>query len=174
MLETPRLILRPATAAMLRAELEDRARLAELLGVRVPENWPPETLVDALPCFLQRVEEAPELAGWLMWYLILKDDNGQGPALVGSTGFMGPVGAGRSVETGYSVLPQYQNRGYATEGVGRLVGWAFSHPEVASVVAQAMIEPNPSVRVLTKLGFRCIGEGEEFGTLRFELLRPGQ
>jgi hypothetical protein len=37
-----------------------------------------------------------------------------------------------------------------------------------------MIEPNPSVRVLTKLGFRCIGEGEEFGTLRFELVRPGQ
>jgi RimJ/RimL family protein N-acetyltransferase len=172
MLESPRLILRPATAAMLHAELDDRTRLAELLGVRVPENWPPETLVDALPYFLEQVEGAPELAGWLMWYVVLKDDAGQGPVLVGSTGFTGPVGAGRSVETGYSVLPQYQNRGYATEAVGRLIGWAFSHPEVASVVAQTALEPNPSVRVLTKLGFRCVGEGEEFGTLRFELVRP--
>lgn len=172
MLETPRLMLHPATAATVHAEIHDRARLSELLGARVPENWPPEILVDALPFFLDRLQEGPESShDWWNWYILLKDDAGQGPVLVGGAGFKGPPQADGLVETGYSILPQYQNRGYVTEAVRALLAWAFEHPEVSMVIAHAMAEPNPSVRVLTKLGFQCVGDGEEFGALRFELVR---
>lgn len=172
-IETPRLILRPATAEQIEAEMHDRPKFASLLGVVVPENWPPEILVDALPWFLDMLRTEPELGnGWLTWYVILKDDAGQGPVLVGAAGFKGPALLGNFVETGYSMLPQYHRQGYASEAVSALIGWAFSHPEVSSVIAHTDSQPNPSIRLLEKLGFHCAGEGEEFGTLRFELAKP--
>jgi RimJ/RimL family protein N-acetyltransferase len=164
--------MHPATAESILAEIEDRAAFERGLGVRVPENWPPETLIDALPIFLGQLQAEPELAGgWLTWYVVLRDDAGRGSTLVGGIGFKGRPSSEGSVEMGYSVLPQYQGRGYATEAAKGLVDWAFSHGEVTQVVAETSAQPNPSIRVLEKLGFRCIGEGEEFGTLRFLRIR---
>lgn len=169
---TARLLLVPATARQILAEIEDRAAFERLLGVRVPENWPPETLVDALPQFLEHLQAEPEAAaGWLTWYMILQDEDGRGPVLVGGIGFKGLPTPEGTIEIGYSVLPQYQGRGYATEAAAGLLAWAFAHQEVSCVVAETSAQPNPSIRVLEKLGFECIGEGEEFGTLRFALPR---
>ena len=50
-IETARLKLTPATVALARAEIGDRAEFARLLRASVPDNWPPETTVDALPLF---------------------------------------------------------------------------------------------------------------------------
>lgn len=168
MLLTPRLRVVPATVALARAELTDRAAFAALLDARVPADWPPESAADALPWFLEQLEAAPdEQAGWLAWYGVRAAADGEPATLVGGAGFLGPPADG-TVMTGYSVLPQYQNRGYATEMVGALVGWAMTQPGVRRVVAETGAGNGPSVKLLTGLGFREVGPGEEAGSLRFE------
>ncbi len=40
-------------------------------------------------------------------------------------------------EIGYGILPQYQGKGYATEAVTAALKWAFEHPEVTAIEAEA-------------------------------------
>ena len=135
MIETARLKLVPATVALARAEIGDRGEFARLLGAAVPDNWPPETLADALPSFLTALETTPNQIGWFAWYGLVKDGGAAAAVLVASGGFKGPPGDG-AVEIGYSVLPQFQGRGYAAEMVEGLLLWAMGQPGVARVVAE--------------------------------------
>jgi len=160
-LVTPRMRLEAATVAHARAEVADRATLAALLAADVPADWPPETLADALPLFLAWLEADPDAVGWYGWYALADG------VLVGSGGFLGRPRDG-AVEVGYSVLPAFQGRGYATELVGELVRWALGQPGVERVVARTEWANPASVRVLRKLGFVETGPGDEPGSLRFE------
>ena len=172
MIETARLTLVPATLALARAELSDRAEFARLLGAVVPGNWPPETLVDALPLFLLALEEAPDLSGWLAWYALAAEKDAPGRILVASGGFKGPPLDG-TVEIGYSVLPQYQGRGYATEMVRGLVVWAMAQTGVARVSAETEWANPASVRVLLRAGFVACGAVAEPGGARFQFMKGG-
>jgi RimJ/RimL family protein N-acetyltransferase len=167
-IETHRLKLIPATIALARAEITDRGELARLLSAQVPDNWPPEALADALPTFLGWLEAAPDCAGWFSWYAVAKGDGPAPPVLVASGGFMGPPQDG-TVEIGYSVLPQYEGQGYATEIVTGLARWAMEQPGVVRVAAETEWANPASVRVLLKAGFTCGGPAREPGGARFEL-----
>ena len=168
MIETARLKLIPATVAMARAEIGDPAELARLLGAAVPDNWPPETLADALPLFLGWLEAAPDRVGWFSWYCLAAQGEAATPVLVASGGFKGPPQDG-TAEIGYSVLPQFERRGYATEMVGGLVRWALAQPGVARVAAETEWANPASVRVLRKAGFVPAGVATEPEGARFEL-----
>jgi RimJ/RimL family protein N-acetyltransferase len=169
-IETARLKLMPATVGLARAEIGNRGEFARLLGASVPDNWPPETLADALPSFLGWLEAAPDRVGWFGWYALTTGVGVTAPVLVASAGFKGPPQDG-TAEIGYSVLPQFQGRGYATEMVGGLVRWALGQPGVARVVAETEWANPASVRVLRKAGFAPVGPASESGAARFEF--PG-
>ena len=169
-INTACLKLIPATVALARAEIRDRDEFARLLGALVPNNWPPETLVDALPVFLGWLEAAPDSVGWFGWYALATGDGTTTPLLVASGGFKGPPQKG-AVELGYSVLPQFQGRGYATELVCGLIQWVLEQPGVARIVAETEWANPASVRVLIKAGFARIGPALEPGGGRFEF--PG-
>jgi [ribosomal protein S5]-alanine N-acetyltransferase len=159
-LATARLKLIPTTLELTRAEIADQDAFAQQLVAKIPDNWPPETLVDALPIFLSWIEAAPDKIGWFGWYAIADG------TLVASGGFKGPPTDGVA-EVGYSVLPQFQNHGYATEMVIALVQWALTQPNVSKIVAETEWANPASVRVLQKAGFISIGpmdegEGEKF------------
>jgi len=166
---TDRLKLLPATPALARAELEDRDEFSRLLGAKVPGDWPPEFLADALPYFLEQLERNPQLSGWLSWYWISQD--GHEPILIGSGGFKGPPLLDGTVEIGYSILPELRGRGYATEAARRLVRWAFAHRRVTRVVAEADPANARSVRVLDKLGFRRVDGVPPVASILFQLTR---
>jgi RimJ/RimL family protein N-acetyltransferase len=149
-------------------ELRDRNQFARLLDAVVPDNWPPESTADALPLFLSWLEAAPDRTGWFGWYALIREANANGSVLVGSGGFMGPPDAG-VIQLGYSVLPQFQRLGYATEMVHGLVRWAFGQQGVEIVAAEIEWANPASVRVLEKAGFLAIGPtAAPIGT-RFEL-----
>ncbi len=169
MIETPRLTLTPATVALARAEIGDRAEFARLLGATVPDAWPPESAADALPLFLTWLEAAPDQVGWFGWYASARSEAGP-PVLVGGGGFLGPPDGG-AVQIGYSVLPEFQRKGYATETVAGLVRWAFDQPGVGRIVAETEWANPASVRVLEKAGFAPAGPASEPGGTRFELRR---
>ena len=172
MIETARLKLRPATIALARAEVHNRVEFKRLLGALVPDNWPPETLADALPVFLDWFEAAPHAVGWFGWYALAKGDDSDALVLVASAGFKGPPESGVA-EIGYSVLPQFQGRGFATEMVRGLVGWAFGQPGVGKVVAETEWTNAASMRVLIKAGFVPTLPDGETGRARFALLSSG-
>lgn len=168
MLHTACLTLTPATLPFTRAEVGDRAAFARLLGAVVPDNWPPETLADALPLFLKWMEAAPDAVGWFGWYALAYIDGTL--TLVGSGGFLGPPQVG-AVQLGYSVLPQFQGRGYATELAAALVGWALGQPGVECIVAETEWANPASVRVLEKAGFAAVGPNADGTGQRFERRR---
>ena len=176
---TPRLSLVAATASLVRAEIEDLPRFFRLLGVQPRSDWPPEDVRDALPFFLEELETRPRLAGWLSWYWILRADAAassadEGPRiLVGSGGFKGlPVDG--VVEIGYHVLAPYRRRGYATEAVGALLGWALQHEGVQGVVAETAEENVPSLALLARLGFERAADPDSEGMLRLVLWAGGR
>ncbi len=176
-IRTARLELIPATVEIARAEIEDRARFAAALGVALPEFWPPPLNDDtSMQWLLGMIERDPGAIGWAAWYVVLRGD-GAGPApgavrtLIGNAGFMGPPGADGGVEMGYSILEAHQGRGYATESVRALIGWAFEHPAVRRVLARTFPNNPRSIRVLEKCGLRPVGSGGDDGSLGFELTR---
>jgi RimJ/RimL family protein N-acetyltransferase len=166
---TRRLTLVPATLALLRAELEATRGTASLLGARVPESWPPLYFdEDAVRFALRAIETSPGSEDWWFHYFVLRDLAGD--ILVGAGGFKGPPADG-VVEIGYSILPEYQRRGFASEAATGLVAHAFSHAEIERVRAETLPELEASIAVLRKCRFEHIGAGAEPGVIRFEVSR---
>jgi len=172
-IKTARLTLIPATVSLARAETLDRPAFAALLGARVPDAWPPEMLADALAFFLQQIEAAPEQAHWITWYGLADREDGGPPTLVASLGFFGPPQED-AVETGYSVLPDFQRQGYGAEMVGALTGGALAQPGVGRVTANVAEGNVASVRLLRRLGFAEQGASDEPGHVRFEKPQGGE
>ena len=86
---------------------------------------------------------------------MLRRDDG---VIVGQCGFKGPPHAHGMVEIAYFVEPDCRGNGYATEAAEALTAHACQHNEVQLVRAHTLPEPNASTRVLTKAGFRNVGE----------------
>jgi ribosomal-protein-alanine N-acetyltransferase len=173
-LHTTRLILIPTQAFHLEAELDGKGNLSELLSAQVPSNWPPEMLRDALPYFLAKLRESPQSTGWNAWYWVKRGSETEPAVLVGDGGFKAVPDSEGQVEIGYSILPQFQGFGYATEVARALVDWAFSHSEVACVIGETDPANAASIRVLRKLGFAPAGPGSEEGTVRWTVSRTGE
>lgn len=112
--------------------------------------------------------EYPDAAGWCR-YVALKSSSR--PILIGTCGCVGPPESTVDVEIGYSILPQYQRNGYATEATAALVDWIFCFAHVRSVNAQTFPHLAGSLGVLQRLRFEAAGDGSEPGALRFRRMR---
>jgi ribosomal-protein-alanine N-acetyltransferase len=162
---TDRLRLTAGTEAVTAAEIEDRARFAKLLGASVPDTWPPENLRDVQNPFHALYGEHPEWEGWLTWYAVRVDTDC--PTLCGSVGFKGLPDERGTAEVGYSVLPEFQRQGLATEMVAGVVQWANRQPGQDQIEAETDTTNTASIRVLEKNGFIRGGVGSEPNTVRF-------
>lgn len=166
-LSTERLDLVTATSQHVLVHLEDDEKLARLLGVELPGDWPPP-LLDAttLRYTLDQLYQGPHQLGWWMRYVVLREGPSGQPVVVGTVGLKGQP-RDEMVEVGYSIVESFQGQGYATEATRALVDWAFDQDEVERLVADTLPELSASRAVLRKLGFEPAGEGPEPGTLRF-------
>jgi len=166
--ETERLDLIPATIETLDAELRrDRDRLAHLVGARVPPLWPPPLYDDDWILRVRsKFQESGRHALWWIWYFLLRERDTR--VLLGAGGFKGPPENG-TVEIGYSILEDFQKRGYATEAATGLIHRAVTHAEIRKVIAHTLPVLTPSIRVLEKNGFVQRGRSAERGAIRFEL-----
>jgi ribosomal-protein-alanine N-acetyltransferase len=168
-LSNENLTLVAATASHLQVELKTPDQLSELLEAEVSNAWPSgEYDRDAMEFFYAQLQEGGEAAeGWYGWYAIRHGDQ-QGPrALVGAGGFMGPPSADGVVEIGYSVLPEWQGKQYATAIVGLLLDFAFDVHHVNKVIAHTDNGNEASIKVLLNNGFVADGTGEDSRQLRF-------
>jgi ribosomal-protein-alanine N-acetyltransferase len=168
---TARMRLVSGTGELAEAELESRSRLARLLRGKVTEEWPPESVRDVLPCFMESFRAGSAEACWaLPWYGLLRTD--EEDVLCGSIGFKGPPDGAGVVEVGYSVLPEYAGREIATGMLAAVTEWAKGNPKVRAIEAETLPDNMASIRVLEKVGFIDVGPGRERGTVRFRLVAP--
>ncbi len=105
--------------------------------------------------WLARLRDSGPQDPWIHGFSMVQRDTGIG---VGSCGFKGPPAEDGAVEIAYGVAPDHQGKGYASEAAAALVTFAFGHAEVRVVRAHTLPETNASTRVLTKCGFRHVGE----------------
>ena len=181
-LHTPRLDLIPATLEILKADRDkDKQTLARLLNAAVPGAWPPPLLDDeALDYFIRTVSEGTDPL-FISWYWVLDDPaEGGERTLIGSGGIASASTAGDTVLIGYSVLDEFQRRGYATEAVHHLIPAIFALG-VRRIMATTYPELVASIRVLEKNGFvragdadveALTGEGIEEGAVAYVLKKP--
>jgi RimJ/RimL family protein N-acetyltransferase len=147
--------------------------------LKVPASWPPQFYdQDPIQYTLTWLLAHPAEADWGLYYLVRRAAPSVIPALIGAGGFKGapdPVG---TVEVGYSVLPEYQRQGYASEALAGWVEFAFASGRVACVIGQTLTSLGASIKVLERAGFEYVGLGHDPGApdgeqvIRYELLRP--
>jgi ribosomal-protein-alanine N-acetyltransferase len=158
------------TPEMLRAELSDDMKLlGELLHAKMTVEWPPvEWEPHVFRFILKQYDEFPQTVGWHR-YVVLTDALGMQRTLVGAVGgFPKPNG---DAEIGYSTLPKYQRRGYATACAKTLVEWLLGREGIVSVSASTYPTLPESIKVMERCGMTFMGEGDEVGTVKYQRVK---
>lgn len=157
-LRTDRLALSAMSAPALRAWLDkDADALLALTDARFSEPvQSPPLFGEDLPMFLSRMEETPEELGWWVWLVWLKDSK----RVVGVCGLGGrPLNGGTVL--GYSIYPEYEGHGYATEASRALVAWVLEQPGAYRVDATVPVRNSASIGVAVKLGMTEVGRDSD-------------
>lgn len=169
---TERLELRAVSREICAVAPDDGLALARALGTDVAPDWPPEHYDAGALAWLAAKLDAGEPTEWLLYLVIWREaSDGASPLVIGTAGYKGPPDAGGAVEVGYSILPAFQRRGYASEAVRALIARAFADPRVSRVCAETYPELAPSLRVMEKCGLVFAGPGAEPRVVRHELTR---
>ncbi len=116
---------------------------------------PPEHRAQVSADWIERVTSATAANPWVHGFTMIETAT---QTRVGSGAFKGPPDDNGAVEVAYAVEPDHQGQGFATEATDALAEYALGRPGVGLVCAHTLPEPNASTRVLTKCGFRCVGE----------------
>ncbi|MGI9145773.1 MAG: GNAT family N-acetyltransferase [Chloroflexota bacterium] len=148
-----------------------RAEAARLLGARLPPDWP-KPAERQLRRRLEQLTADPTHQPWLLRAMVLRDDPDR--PLVGCINFHAPPGPDGWVEVGYRVLPDFRRRGYAQEAAEALFDWATREHKVRRFRASVGPDNQPSLALVSKLGFREIGrqwDDEDGDEVVFELER---
>lgn len=119
------------------------------------EAMSPADQAEVSPDWLARLRATSISDPWTHGFAVVRraDD-----VVVGSCGYRGPPDPAGVVEIAYGVNAEYRGRGYATEVAAALTRYAFDTGQVKIVCALTRAEQNASTRVLSKCGFRWVGE----------------
>jgi RimJ/RimL family protein N-acetyltransferase len=157
-LETPSLILIASTSDHARLAIADPLALGRLLECDGWEEWPPETLADVQQFFADRLAANPDQVVWWGWYVCAKP-GGVGPraVVVGSAGVCQPGAFGPLAIMGYSTLPKWEGRGFASQAARAIADWALSQvvggERIDHLYAETFTDHHASRRILDKTGF---------------------
>jgi RimJ/RimL family protein N-acetyltransferase len=159
---TERLVVR----MLARADVTAFVRYRNLPEVALHQDWPlPYTrdLAHQLVDELERLDR-PTAGGWVQLAVALPDDT-----LVGDVAVWLDA-AGTFAMLGYTLAPEHQGRGYATEAVSAVIDWLFTGGPGQLRVHRiaATIDPAnlASARVLEACGFEYVGTARQAALVR--------
>jgi RimJ/RimL family protein N-acetyltransferase len=89
--------------------------------------------------------------------------------MVGDLCFVGEPNADGEIEIGYGTYEDYRQRGFMTEAVGGMIGWAKKQPHIRSIIASTEKNNRASSSVLEKNGFIQSGESDTLLHWRLQL-----
>jgi ribosomal-protein-alanine N-acetyltransferase len=159
-IQTERLVLFPLTLAQLELCLDGPERLEADLAQPVSPSLVAGRVPRAIEMKLGKMRAADRADHvWLTYWLLVISHGRFGAGLIG---FKGTPAGGGEVEIGYGIDPAYQGKGYMTEAVRAMVGWAFQSEACRVVVAPGTRKDNmASNRVLAKVGMEVYDETDE-------------
>ena len=169
-IESERLRMIPLTHKLLQLLHTNRQTMELALGLNISNpqisSFYKKEIDDAMVNFwLPKTLANPKAYKWYTnWDIILKNAN----MSVGGMGFNGEPNEKGEAETGYMINEQHQNKGYATEALQLLSGWAFTQQKVKAVIVHTYDYNLPSKRILAKCGFEEVGKDGE-GLLTYKL-----
>lgn len=169
-MESSRIRLFPHTPEHLRALLEGSEVYERRFQIKIAEGvreflTGPEVSTD----FLERLNRSPAPDPWKDGFGVLHITEN---VIIGFCSFTGPPTAEGMVEIAYGIAPGFQGRGYATEAARAIMAYAFATGKVRTIQAHTLPQDNASTRVLSKCGFKMIGEvihPEDGAVWRWEL-----
>ena len=152
MLETNRLKIIPLDYRQELKFLADDGSLESELGLTPISGNVPSPLKEVieqaiLPKF---ADAAADYFFFTTWIIVDKHLR----AIVGSFGFKDLPDANGEIEIGYGTNPEYQSKGYQTEAIKELVGWANENSFIKSIIAETEQENYASIKVLQKNAFK--------------------
>ena len=163
---TARLRLIPWNLELIDAFMSgDGERAASALEIVFPEPFapPPET-GDVLEFFRRAVAD-DDADGAFLPRMIVRDADAMA---VGSIGLGAPDEQGVSV-TGYSVYPQFEGLGYASEAAAGLVAWGLRREGVTAIVATIAVGHCASEIVASRAGLVMTGRQVKDGGVNLNI-----
>jgi len=137
-----------------RLSLEDAATLFAYRSspeVYAYHAWNPENMEEAESFIrVHSIESKASVGEWKQLGIYDKEDSG----LIGDCGFY--RANAEEAEIGYTVVPQHQGRGIATEVVRSLVEYIFRETSTHRIVAKTDPENIASIKVLERIGFEKV------------------
>lgn len=148
------LVLTPIGAAGLGALVAgDLTEASRLTGYDLPGEY-----LDANAWLwelrLEQVAQTPADEPWVAWIVARAEDR----RVIGRSGFHAAPDDDGMVELSYSVLPEFQRRGYATAIVRLLVDYAIQHQDVRVLRASISPDNTASLATLAKFPFIHVGD----------------
>lgn len=148
-IQTERLLVITFKVDMMEALLEGPEVLETWIPYSVPPEYPMDVYKQFFPYKIERFRQYPEENKWEG--LIIADDT---KTLIGDIGFKGGPDESGEINLGYSILPAYQGKGYASEAARAMVEWGMKQTGVKKVIATCSIDNWASIRVLEKAGLK--------------------
>ena len=167
MIQTERLAIQPLSYPQLLKYIQNDGSLEAELGLAATVREMSPELKDALEQTIvpNVADPAKNFLFSTLWTLISKTEN----RMVGDLCFVGEPDANGQVEIGYGTYNHFQKKGFMTEAVGGMIGWAGRQPGVLSIFAATEKANAASFAVLEKNGFVKIGETEDLFQWRLML-----
>jgi len=163
-IKTKRLILIPANEHILEYELNKDKFPDALKDIIIPENWPHETITkDVIEIFISFFNQSR-----LHNFYWVHEDNSGDKTLIGSGGII--VHENGDFELGYSVLKQFENKGFTSEAIESIVRWFGSSGLSNKLIAKTEKNNYPSIKVLEKTGFTLLGYDNEPDILIYSVI----
>ncbi|WP_261132306.1 GNAT family N-acetyltransferase [Bacillus sp. Marseille-Q3570] len=156
-IETERLRMIDFKLELVNTIVTDKTKLKPHFGIKAHEDWPMKDYAEILPLKLEELRENPSKAVWSG--LIIEKET---EIIVGDMGCKGGPDAEGTVDIGYSIVPEKQGQGFATEMATGLIRWLFLEQKVTQVKADCLKTNRPSIRVLEKIGMKQVAEDDEF------------
>lgn len=153
---TDRLQVITFEVAMIKAMLEGANGLEQLIGFAVPSDYPMDVYKQFFPYKIDRFSKQPEENKWEG--LIINSEN---KTVIGDIGFKSGPNEKGEINIGYSILPNYQGKGFATEAAIGMVAWGLKQPGVEKIIATCSPDNNASIRVLKKAGLKQVREDND-------------
>lgn len=144
-LHTDRLILRRITVEDAQDFFEIRSN-KELMAALDKE---PFKNMDELLNFLEQIENGINSNTSTAWAVCLKEDN----KMIGHVGYHRIDFANHRAEIGYALLSQFHNKGFGSEALKAILDIAFNQFNFHSLEADVNPANNPSIKLITKMGF---------------------
>jgi [ribosomal protein S5]-alanine N-acetyltransferase len=147
-IETERLKIVTFTIDMMEALLKGNSELEKIIPYKVASEYPLDVYKQFFTYKIERFRKFPNENEW-EGIIIHKIDN----KIMGDMGFKGGPNEEGIIDLGYSIVPSYQGKGYATEMGKAMVDWGLSQLNVKQVIATCNPDNFASIRVLEKIRF---------------------